>query len=555
MPASAPERPETAKRLGEILVEDDVITTETLMEALRIQQASLGRRRLGTVLIEMGKVSEEEITFALGRRLHVPFVDLDSKVIDRQARETITVEDAARLRAVPFEFSADGELRVAMADPTDVVGLDDIRIVTGLRVQAAVALPSALDRAVTRLGAGDMSQGAARAPEASAEQLLDMVLAEAARRRASDLHIEPKADRVMMRIRVDGHLRPLFHADSDIHPALVSRVKIISELDIAERRRPQDGRAHLKLRDRILDARVSVMPSAYGEKVVLRLVDRSESIPTLAATGLGGTPLEMLRAAVTGRQGLVLISGPTGSGKTTTLYAALEEVASPELNLVTLEDPIERDLSAATQVQIDEKIGFTFPAALRAVLRQDPDVVMVGEVRDNETASIALRAALTGHIVLSTIHTNDAPATLTRLVDMGMEPYMVGSAVTLVAAQRLVRRVCDSCAEAVAVPVDVAAELGIDLPGDADWRAGRGCPACGETGFRGRMGLYEVLPVSDAIRDMLGRGVSDTDVARIAYAEGFSSLWDAGIQAASLGRTTMHEVARILRGIRMPLRA
>lgn len=540
-------------RLGDILVEDGIITADELQEALRLQYSGSTRRRLGEVLIEAKFATEEQVTVALSRRLGITFVDLDSKPIDTSILRVVPMDLCIKLDAVPYQLGESDEIYLAMADPTNVVAADDLSVLTGRRVIVNAALPSAVARTLSRLTGDSLIEfHSAENEEDRARSLVDTLLSDVVRRRASDLHIEPKADRTLIRVRVDGQLKPLLTTDRDVHQPMVNRLKILSDLDIAERRQPQDGRVFLIVDGRRVHARVSTLPATNGEKIVLRIADEKTGIATLDDCGFGPTELDLFRDAISMSQGLVLITGPTGSGKTSTLYAALNEVARPELNLITLEDPVERELDVATQVQINEKTGLTFPVSLRSVLRQDPDIVMVGEVRDLETANITLRAALSGHLVFSTIHTNDTPSTLTRLIEMGIEPYLVGSALSLVVAQRLVRRLCSQCAEPVTAPREEAAAFGVRLPQLGQWREAKGCPNCFRSGFRGRVGIYEVLALTDAIRDVLRPGVGDGEIFRLAREAGLVTLWEQGLSSVAQGLTTMTEIGRVLRGTRVP---
>lgn len=542
-------------RLGDILVEAGVVDPETLRKALSAQYGDGGaRRRLGEVLLAMGAVTEEQLMLALSQRLGVDYVDLDSKTIDESLLKIITPEYCNRLQLVPFDIDeVDLSVSVAVADPTQVVAIDDLTLLTGRRLVPHAALPSAVERALGRIRGGDLqAMSSAEDSEVRTVRLIDTLLGEAVRVGASDLHIEPVGTKVLVRARVDGRLRAVFRADVESLPRLVSRLKIVSDLDISEKRKPQDGRAHFEMDGRRVDARVSTLPSVRGEKVVMRLIDRDESAPSLEELGMGAASLEAFRAAIAETQGLILITGPTGSGKTTTLYSALAEVLQPEVNVITLEDPVERELLGSTQVHIEEKKGLTFPAALRSVLRQDPDVIMVGEVRDLETAEITLRASLSGHLVFSTVHTNDTCSTVTRLIEMGIEPYLVGSALSVVVAQRLVRRICESCAEVAPAPSEEARRLRIRLPEHGNWRRGAGCPTCNHTGFKGRLGVYEVLHVDDRIEALLVPGVTAAEVFRAARAAGLRSMWDEGLRLVTEGWTTMAEVGRVVGGARIP---
>ncbi len=517
-------------------------------------------------------MSEKQIAEALGALLDLEVVDLARQIVAPEFARLLPRSVAERTFMLVIDRTG-GQVRVASADPTNVVALDDVRLYThASELLVVIATESQVREHINRAWSlsedssfvsdvvdemsadrGDPPDALGSAPTNSAAddapivRLVAKLLAEAVRARASDIHIEPQRDGLRVRYRVDGVLREVMAIPKAATPSVVSRLKIISGIDIAERRVPQDGRMKVMADGKAMDARVSTLPSVHGEKVVVRLLSRADTIPDLTSVGLGQRDLNTLVSAISAPQGLVLITGPTGSGKTNTLYAAIGQILSPGINIVTLEDPVEIQVAGITQVQVQERTGMTFGRGLRAILRQDPDVVLVGEVRDKETAELALAASLTGHLVLTTLHTNSAPAALTRLVDMGVEPFMVSSSLTCVVAQRLVRRPCRECAAPYVPDPLIVAALGLtvtDLVG-ATPRSGAGCPDCGGSGYRGRMGIFEVLDVDAAMRQLITTTPTESAIADAAGAAGMTTLRDAAITAARTGSTTFEEALRI----------
>ncbi len=568
-PGADPSVPRQRRRIGEVLVEQGVLTAEQLSAALSSQQdvePGQPRQRLGQVVISSGFATERQIAEALAEALGLPLVDLGG---------TLVVPDAVRLLPRPVAersgvlvLSRDGQrLTVATADPTNVMALDDVKLYTGVAdLKVVVATDSQVRDHLSRawslsedssdvhtmfqeIGAeaeADVDVSAQAVEAAPIVRLVDVVLADAVRARASDVHVEPQANDLRIRYRVDGLLRDVMTVPKNATAAAVSRIKIVSGLDIAERRRPQDGRAKLVVDGMTVEARISTLPTLHGEKVVIRLLPRAENVPLLTRTGLTPAQQEVVGSALVQTQGLVLITGPTGSGKTNTLYAAIQQVSTPDRNIVTLEDPVEVQVAGITQVQVHTKSGLTFATGLRSVLRQDPDIVLVGEVRDSETAELALQASLTGHLVLTTLHTNDAVSAITRLVDMGVAPFLVASSLSLVVAQRLVRKPCASCAAPYVPSARTLALLGLreaDLSSATPVR-GRGCADCGGTGYRGRTGIFEVLPVSAHLRAVLLATPTEAAISAAARAQGMTSLRASAIAAASRGETTYEEVLR-----------
>lgn len=558
------------RRLGDLLVDKGLLTTGQLRQALTAQRNPDDgrRRRLGEVVVAIGLLTERQLAVALADLLGLEIVDLAGHNLELGVARMLPRQVAERHRVLVIgRTGPNGQgLKVATSDPTNVVALDDVRLYTGagsltvvvctetqLRDQLArawalgddqVELSAVVDEHVDDVDLQSAADGAAQAPTV---RLAAGIVAEAVRLGASDIHVEPQNDGLRIRYRVDGLLRDVMRVPKSAAAALVSRLKIVSGLDIAERRLPQDGRTRLNIEGTSVDARVSTVPSVHGEKVVIRLLASGDRVPPVSKLGLDESQLETLLTGTLAAQGLVLITGPTGSGKTHTLYSVLSHVATSDKNVVTLEDPVEIQLPGITQMQTNDRIGLSFSKGLRSVLRQDPDIVLVGEVRDSETAELALQASLTGHLVLTTLHTNDAVAALTRLVDMGVEPFLVASSLTLVVAQRLVRKPCASCAAPYRPSAKVLQLLGLsdDDIRDATPMRGRGCEECGSTGFRGRTGIFEVLPVTASLRSVLLRTPTEAAVGAAARAAGMTTLRAAGLARARRGETTFEEVLRV----------
>ncbi|MGH8969624.1 MAG: GspE/PulE family protein [Actinomycetes bacterium] len=557
------------RRLGDVLLASGALTEEEHAEALAAQRTVIGpRRRLGHVLVDAGLVSEQQIVEALAEQLELDVVDLNRFPVQPEVARLLPRTVAQRLGVLVTDRDG-SHVTVAVSDPTDVFALDDVRLRTGATsLTVLVATETQVRDHLTRAWslAGDSSDmttyfedvevgptesenaaAAAEADDAPTVRLVGMLLADAVHVGASDVHLEPQASGLRVRYRVDGMLREVMTVPRGAQASVVSRLKIVSGIDIAERRLPQDGRTRITVDTRPVDARVSTIPSLHGEKVVVRLLTRAEQVPRLGELGLEPGQLDDLRRAVESAQGLVLITGPTGSGKTSTLYSALHEIQSPVRNVITLEDPVEVQMAGITQVQVHERSGLTFGRGLRAVLRQDPDVVLVGEVRDSETAELAIKAALTGHLVLTTLHTNSAVSAVSRLVDMGVEPFLVGTSISTVVAQRLVRRPCPTCAVPDEAPdPGLLAQLGVTedaLTGSTPRRA-VGCAECGDTGYRGRVGVFEVLPIDAVLRQVLSHDPSEQALAHAA--RGMTRLHDAAAAKALAGVTTFEEAARVI---------
>ena len=561
-------QPERRRRIGELLLSHGLLSEDQLHDALAAQRRIDGgpRRRLGQVVVDEGYLTESQLARALADLLHLELLDLSQHSLDLVTARMLPRQVAERHGMLVIGRTG-AVIQVATADPTNVVALDDAKLYTGATsvvvcVATHTQITEQLHRAWTKFeqdaelsGIADDADAAATddhdletaADQAPTVRLAASIVSEAVRARASDIHVEPQVDGLRVRYRIDGLLRDMMRVPRHSAAALVSRLKIVSGLDIAERRLPQDGRTRLTVDGIVVDARVSTLPSVHGETVVIRLLASGDTIPSVAQLGLDESQLDALLIGTLAPQGLVLITGPTGSGKTHTLYSVLSHVTTPDKNVVTLEDPVEIQLPGITQVQTNERAGLTFSNGLRSILRQDPDVVLVGEVRDGETAELALQASMTGHLVLTTLHTNDAVSALTRLVDMGIEPFLIASSLSLVVAQRLVRRPCADCAEPYMPSTRVLALLGLteaDLA-DATPMRGTGCAECGGTGYRGRTGIFEVLPVTASVRAVLSHTPTEAALAAAARAAGMTTMRTTGLARARRGETTFEEVLRV----------
>jgi len=556
-----------ARRLGDVLVERGLVSASGLARAMDSRiNAPASRRRLGHLLVDMGLATENDVAHALADLLDLPFIDLTRTALDEEQVRSIP-KAVAQSHGLAVMGTTKGTVRVATHDPQNVVALDDVKLHTGARIlEVHVAAEGPLRRALAHAWAGaegartvttgdllgetvepDLDTDlAAAAEEAPIVRLAGRILADAVRARASDIHLEPQQDDVRIRFRIDGVLREVRRVPAASKLALTSRLKLIAGMDISERRIPQDGRVRLEIGDQALDARLSTLPSMHGEKVVIRLLASAQDIAPLGELGFEPATLRTVRRALDRTQGLVLITGPTGSGKTSTLFSALRAINSPERNIITLEDPVEIQLPGLTQVQVNEKTGLTFARGLRSILRQDPDVVLVGEIRDTETAELAMRASLTGHLVLATLHTNDAMSAITRLVDMGIQPYLVASALSLVVAQRLVRTVCPECSQEYTPDPALLSDDGhLTVAADATPRRGTGCQRCEHTGYLGRRGVYEVVEVTPEVRRTLLQDPSESALAEATRDSGAASLRDEALRIAASGSTTYEEAVRV----------
>ncbi len=556
-------------RLGDLLMREGLITQEQLNQALG-EQRNTGQR-LGYILVKDGFVREIEVTKMLARQYRVPAVDLSRFEVDPKLVKLVPSEVALKHTVLPLKREG-RTLTVAMAEPTNVQVLDDLKFITRFDIFPVIAGEYTLRNAIERYyeatdaqlqsllkdieGEEDLEvieeeededvAAVQVADDAPVVKLINGILTDAVKRGASDIHVEPFEHELLVRYRVDGALQEVMKPPLKLKAALTSRVKIMAHLNIAERRVPQDGRIKLKMGKRVIDFRVSTLPVLFGEKIVLRILDKGNLTLDLQKFGFEPKAEHDLMRAIANPYGMVLVTGPTGSGKTTTLYSALSQVNTPEVNIMTAEDPVEYNIHGINQVQVRTEIGMSFAAALRAFLRQDPNIIMVGEIRDIETGSIAIKAALTGHLVLSTLHTNDAASTITRMIDMGIEAFNVSSAVNLIVAQRLVRRICKECKAEHQYRPEELAILGLpeDQLRDMVFFRGNGCDACGKTGYRGRQGLYEVMAVSPEIRRMILKQSSTAELKDQAIAEGMLTLRMDGVMKIKKGVTTLEEVVK-----------
>jgi type IV pilus assembly protein PilB len=528
------------------------------------------------VLLQSGRLTEEQLSRAVAERFGLDHVDLSEYRFDPNAAKLVTPAAVKRYQAIPVSFVNDRTLLVAMADPANVLAVDDIAVMTGYEVRPAVAAAPDIERALSRLDAiargeavvddlpdeapeptgpqpkagplYDLSELQVRASgeeDASVIGLVHRVISEAVDRGASDIHFEPFELEMKVRYRVDGVLLEAAVIPVKIVPTIISRVKILADLDIAERRIPQDGRVSMDLEGKRIDIRVVTLPTSHGESVVMRILDQSNVNIQLDQLGMLPQARERFTKAFSQAYGAVLVTGPTGSGKSTSLYAALNQLNSPEKNIITIEDPVEYQMDGISQVQVNNRAGLSFAQGLRAMMRADPDIIMVGEIRDRETAQIAIEASLTGHLVLSTLHTNDAPTAITRLTEMGIEPFLVGTAIDAVVAQRLARRLCDECKRRVMLPAEVLRANGFNVGLDLECYEPVGCARCGGTGYKGRIGLYEVMTVSETIRQMaVARDTADA-IAHEAVREGMMRLREDGLEKVRRGVTSIAEIARV----------
>jgi type IV pilus assembly protein PilB len=550
-----------AGHLGALLLEEGIVTQDALDKGLEIHQ-EMGLP-LARVLLDEHLVDERDLVRVLARSIGLEFVDLREITVDPAAASLVPENLAARYAAVPIAFDGD-RLVVAMADPANVLAIDDIRAITGREVIPKVATRGDVEEAINRLAslntsvtdlaelaaedsleAQDLPALEAIADEAPVVKLVNMLITRASADRASDIHIEPTERDLRVRFRIDGVLHEIMRTPRSIVNAVVSRLKIMADIDIAERRRPQDGRINLRVGGRQLDLRVSTLPTIYGEKVVMRLLDTSNALLELEDLGFSPYTLERFETSYSKPYGTILVVGPTGSGKSTTLYATLNVLNKPETNIITIEDPVEYRLPGVNQVQVNRKAGLTFAAGLRSFLRQDPDVMLVGEIRDGETASIAIESALTGHLVLSTLHTNDAPSSVSRLIEMGVEPFLVGSALDSVLAQRLARRLCEHCKEPYEPSEQLVEQARWTTAPDTVYRA-NGCKVCSHTGYRGRVAVHELMLVDEEIERLAVERVSTDRLARAAVEAGMRTLREDGMAKVSEGVTSFEEILRVI---------
>jgi type IV pilus assembly protein PilB len=567
-----------SQRLGDLLVKEKIITPEQLEQASKVQKEQ--SCRLGSALVKLGFLTDEDVTNFLSRQYGVPAINLSYFEIDPAVVKLIPFETAKRYQILPLS-RVGASLTIAMVDPTNVFAMDDIKFMTGFNIEPVVASESSILAGIEKAYGGgtkeedletvmqsmsemgdsdvelqseehqmELAELEKAADEAPVVKLVNVVLGDAVKRGASDIHIEPYEKEFRVRFRIDGVLQSIMSPPLKLKDAITSRVKIMSKLDISEKRLPQDGRIMLKMniggRKKQLDFRVSTLPTLWGEKIVLRLLDKENLRLDMTKLGFEAESLVKFEKAILKPYGMVLVTGPTGSGKTNTLYSAISRLNQPDTNIMTAEDPVEFQLGGVNQVQMKEQIGLNFAAALRSFLRQDPNIILVGEIRDFETAEIAIKAALTGHLVLSTLHTNGAPETITRLMNMGIEPFLVATSVHLICAQRLVRRICKECIEVMDVPVQTLIDAGF-TPEECKTvkiQKGKGCGVCNNTGYKGRCGLYEVMEVDDEIRELVLVGASAVELKKKAIERGMITLRRSGLIKVAAGMTTLEEVAR-----------
>jgi len=560
-------------RLGELLVKEGIINQSQVEHAIKVQKQEGGC--LGEILIKLGTINEDHLVKVLGKQLNIPFYSLGSELKpapDQDLDKLVPKYFAYRNAVIPLSRTLKS-LTVAMFDPLDLILVDNLRKLTGCDINTVIATKSDINKAIEKFyGKSKMFEEAveasynvisdnkvleeveaedqelsldkliARAEEAPVVKLVDLIIRQAIDERASDIHIEPFKDRLSLRYRIDGKLYEIPPPAKHLHLPIISRIKILSKMDIAEKRLPQDGSFMVKVEERPIDIRVSTVPTIYGEKIALRILDRSSVVLDIDQLGFEGKQLESIRRAINFPYGLVLLTGPTGCGKTTTLYAILNEIKNPTKNILTIEDPVEYKLDGVNQVQVKPEIGLTFANALRSFLRQDPDIMLVGEVRDLETAQICIRSALTGHLILSTLHTNDAPSATTRLIDIGIEPYMVAPSLLLIVGQRLIRKLCPDCKEAYEPTAKQAEQMRIKA--DLIYKA-KGCAKCNQIGYRGRICIAEVMVVDEQVRDLIGQRATYQKIRDVAKENGMQILYESGMKKVEEGLTTLEEALAV----------
>ena len=564
-----------AGRLGQLLVSANMITDEQLKKALAVQQKDGGR--LGSNLVKLGFIDEDRLISFLSKQYGIPAVNLQELEIDQGLCKLIPSDVVQKYQIMPINRTG-ATITIAMVDPSNVFALDDVKFMTGYNVEPVVASEGGIKAAINKyydtaealqdvmatlkegdenvdlimeeeedVNLGELKQAVEDAPVV---KLVNLILTDAIAKGASDIHIEPYEKSFRVRYRVDGVLYETMQPPMRLRAALTSRLKIMSELDISERRLPQDGRIKLKMKGKEVDLRVSTLPTLFGEKIVMRILDKGNLQLDMANLGFEEKAGADFFKAISSPYGMVLVTGPTGSGKSTTLYSALSNVNKIDVNIMTAEDPVEYNLMGINQVQMKDEIGLNFAATLRSFLRQDPDIIMVGEIRDYETAEIAVKAALTGHLVLSTLHTNDAPSTINRLLNMGIEPFLVASSTILILAQRLCRRVCQNCKEPEKVPLQALIDIGFaeEEAKDVVPYKGHGCDICGGTGYKGRVALYEVMPISEGVKELILEGATATEIKKCMLNDGCKSLRKSGLTKIKQGVSSIEEVLRVTFG-------
>ncbi|MEE0862336.1 MAG: ATPase, T2SS/T4P/T4SS family [Lachnospiraceae bacterium] len=554
-------------RIGDVLVQSGLITAEQLELALEEQKKKPKGTRIGQTIVDMGYASELDVTLELQKHLDVEFIDLRKIELDETAVHVLTEADCRKYNILPFAYKDVMTLSVAMADPQDFDTIDDISIITGLQIEPYIAMMSQIEELLDRtygkqqadaiaeqflkeqenaLG-GDSEEEDSRKDDVENSPIVILVrnvIEQAVRQRASDIHIEPFETNVKVRYRIDGVLREIMTYDKALFPAIIARIKIISGMDISEKRKPQDGRITIDVDYKEYDIRVSNLPTVYGEKVVMRLASKEGFNRAKSELGLRPEDLEKFDGILKNPNGIILVTGPTGSGKSTTLYTALAELSTEEVNVITVEDPVEANVKGVNQVQVNNKADMTFANALRSILRQDPDIIMIGEIRDSETAEIAVRASITGHLVVSTLHTNSTAATVGRLIDMGIEPYMLGDSLVGIIAQRLVRRLCD-CKKARPATADEKRIMGLPATAEQTVYDPVGCQMCNSLGYRGRIGIYEIMTINQKIRNLIAQRATADKIKAAAEEDGMSSLRMSAAKYVCEGVTSMAELMKV----------
>jgi type IV pilus assembly protein PilB len=554
-------------RIGDLLVEAGAITSEQLQEALAKQKEEGGM--LGNIIMELGFISRELLITVLTTQMGIDYCEIRTVQIDENVLNLVPKELVTKYKAMPIGFSEENAnvLQVAMADPMDLMAVDDISIASGLQVEPLLSFEDDLDNVIGKnygsaeamqaaeaykleMGVGADDEGNAFDEEIDNSPivlLVNQIIEGGVRQRASDIHIEALETNVRVRYRIDGALKQVMTYELNILPAITARIKIIGGMDIAEKRKPQDGRITIIVDRKEFDVRVSILPTVFGEKTVMRLTSKEGLTKPKSGLGFSESEIEIFDGILSNPHGIILVTGPTGSGKSTTLYTSLSELNKEEVNIITVEDPVEANINGINQVQVNVKAEMTFAAALRSILRQDPDIIMIGEIRDGETAQIAVQAAITGHLVVSTLHTNSAASTVTRIIDMGIEPYVAGDALVGVIAQRLVRRLCTSCREPRLADDDEKIVLGVEDPEeDVVLYEPVGCPLCNDTGYSGRIGVYEMMPVSKALQSVIARGATADVIEKQALEEGMSTLKMSAAKHVLNGTTSIAEMKKIV---------
>lgn len=570
-----------SEAIGQIFLKLGLVTQDQINQALEKQKLLKRQELLGDVLVSMGFIAERDRVRGLGEQWGVPFVDVGDIEIDASVTKLVAENVARKLKILPIARK-NGKLTLAMKNPLDIFAIDEVRLMTGVDVEPAIApeediinaigrhyrsqvnVTEQVDSVIKEFDTGNIDFGSTSngegdedisieqlrelSEEAPVIKLANLIISRGIGDGGSDIHIEPAKNFVRVRLRVDGMLQEIMRIPKKVQASLISRVKIMAEMDIATKRTPQDGRIGATIEGRQFDFRVSTLPSLFGEKIVMRILDKSSVSVGLHKLGMLPETLEKFESLISRTYGIILVTGPTGSGKSTTLYSVLAKLNSGEKNILTIEDPVEYELEGLTQVQINNRAGLTFASGLRTMLRQDPDIAMIGEIRDAETATIATEAALTGHLVLSTLHTNDAPGAMTRMVDMGIEPFLIASSVIGVIAQRLVRVICPKCKEQYTPPRDAVGRLGIEIDGDAKvtFYRGRGCDNCRGSGYKGRLGVYELMLITDRVRDLVLQKSSAHVIREAAIDGGMKTLKDDAVAKILLGQTTLEECLRVI---------